>query len=173
MKNYTVTLWRYPSEEREPNAVGVSVFYFNETAEDEAKALEQAKEKFQHSVWESDVQEEEPKLANPTKGELYVSTIIQPEGAFIYSKDFPESAIARCYADNRTVESKEEAKANADRIVKAVNMHDELLRFIKIISIHDEHFLSQDAFNTREDCEREIMHLAKKASQLLKQAEQK
>lgn len=64
-------------------------------------------------------------------------------------------------------------KKKAERIVKSVNMHDELIRFIKMISIHDEHFLSQDSFNTREDCEREIIHLAKKAKQLLEQAEQK
>lgn len=45
-----------PDESREPNAVGVSVFYFTEIAEDEASALAQAKEKFNHSVYESDVQ---------------------------------------------------------------------------------------------------------------------
>ena len=56
-KDYRVTLWRYPDEEREPNAVDVSVFYFNEPAEDEKTALYQAKQKFIHSVYESAVEE--------------------------------------------------------------------------------------------------------------------
>ena len=59
LKKYKVTLWRYPSDDREENKVGESVFYFDVDAANEEDALEQAKEQFEHSVYESDVQEEE------------------------------------------------------------------------------------------------------------------
>lgn len=65
MKTYTVTLWRYPSEDREPNKVDESVFYFKERAEGEQQALDQAKVKFKHSVYESDVEEEDNTESGP------------------------------------------------------------------------------------------------------------
>lgn len=52
---YRVTLWRYPSSDREVNAVNVSVFYFDETANSGQQALKQAKSKFNHSVYDSHV----------------------------------------------------------------------------------------------------------------------
>lgn len=57
LKNYDVTLWRYPSEEREPNKVNESVFYLKEMAKDEQQAIRQASQRFVHAVWESHASE--------------------------------------------------------------------------------------------------------------------
>ena len=53
MYSYEITLWRYPDESREPNAVGISVFYFKEIAKNKETAIAQAKERFEHSVYDS------------------------------------------------------------------------------------------------------------------------
>ncbi len=57
MKTFEVTIWRYPEETREENAVGISVFYFTERAETENEAIEKAKEKFNNAVYDSLVTE--------------------------------------------------------------------------------------------------------------------
>lgn len=134
MKKFTVTLWRYPSEEREPNAVGVSVFYFNETAETKEQALAQAKEKFQHSVWESHITEEGEEQPKPTPA-LDGNLPINPKEKFRVKFDGQKlknqlgATICEClaglpdesnYAGNY--------KQRMQYIEKVVNMHDEFMK---------------------------------------------
>lgn len=64
-------------------------------------------------------------------------------------------------------------KANAQRIVQAVNMYDEFVSFLRSISVYDDRFLSQDEYDTRQRCESELKYISRKVNKLLKQASQK
>ncbi len=71
------------------------------------------------------------KTTNHTKGtlEVRINPTTTDKEVFIAIKD--ANAIALLYQSNSTVNSREEAIANANRIVKAVNMHDELLQLVR------------------------------------------
>lgn len=74
-----------------------------------------------------------------TKGEWYLSEWPQEDGHFIYSKDFHEAAVLRCYTKNSTVKNGEEGKANAQFICTAVNNHDKLVEALtKIQSLYGD-----------------------------------
>lgn len=66
-----------------------------------------------------------------TKGGYVLNN--QGDNGIYVVTDAPYSdAILRVYTDNATVKSKEEAVANAERIIKAVNCHDELVEALAI-----------------------------------------
>lgn len=109
-----------------------------------------------------------------TQGELRVQDE-KENGIFIYTPN-REAAIAKMYTNNCVVKSQEEAEANAQRIVKAVNMHDKLTEALKALV---ENGWGGYIGDKNEESLKEIFCLEypnnplTKAVQLLKQAEGK
>ena len=73
-----------------------------------------------------------------TEGELKVSDEGR-NGIFIHVNQICSPALAKIYTNNDIVKSREQALANAERIVKAVNGYDEALSALRTA----EHTLTQ------------------------------
>ena len=98
-----------------------------------------------------------------TQGEWSVS--VQGDDVFIRPENIMKRAICKIYPRE---DENETAEANAERIVKCVNMHDELVETLRKLEMGLNNIASE-----RTSTWNKYEPIIAKAKQLLKQAEQK
>ncbi len=103
-----------------------------------------------------------------TQGALYVAHNDLSEGKEIFISVKNKDAIAIVFQKNNTVKDREEALANAERIVKACNSHDELVSVLTNIhkEITSQHVMNKQN-NSGRNWEKELTEIGYALNKLL------